>query len=353
MNDNSNCATLILHTRNRPSFVLRALTYYNNKNCKSINEYIVVDASDSRNYQKFITSFNAVKWNIRIKVVHFPSSVSIAPRILSALDLTKSRYIILAADDDLFFLDWIEKSICFLNSDDSYGVVYGHVVRFALNEYKSTGELKSYSISSQHRIPPERWLEDDDYTKRLSELGKSDWATVGWYALQRREVLSLIVEEAVRANIEWGCFESLMTFCQAALTKTRKIDEIILARQDEDRERKPICYSDVKYDIAILKTVCIKILHSQLGVSLDLGASMVDRAMEPVVESLKMNESHKWSRSVRLCLNKMNLSSLVGLIRKLRGPSREYYVDRDQRFPVEPLLNANSPVILEIIKVTK
>lgn len=153
-------------------------------------------------------------------------------RLGRGLDAVTSPYVILAADDDLYFFDWIKRGVALLDADPSFGIVYGHTMRFALDDFVPYASSVRCFVNPIEN-PPERWLEAGTARQRLVDVSDtaSDLATTGWYAMQRTDQLREIIGLALRRGLNNPMFEKFLIFAQAALGKTRRLDEIFLARQ--------------------------------------------------------------------------------------------------------------------------
>lgn len=205
-----NKITILIHTKNRPAFLLRLLDYYNEKIGSLRVFLIILDGSDEENYLTISDQIKTKKYQLNINFLHHDSQVSLTLRLAEALPLISTPYVLLAADDDFYFFDWLEPAVELLDSDLSYGVVHGYAIQFELESYIPYGNLVKLGYKKPN--PPIRWLEDENPFDRLKELGKSNWATTGWYALQRTEILSTIVNIANKNELVDYHFERLLIF---------------------------------------------------------------------------------------------------------------------------------------------
>ena len=69
---------------------------------------------------------------------------------------------------------------------------------------------------------------EDNFLDRLSSLGKNPWSWFSWYAVQRKEILQITIEEALNFKIDGFLFEKFVSFCHSALYKTKKLDYFLL-----------------------------------------------------------------------------------------------------------------------------
>ena len=152
-------------------------------------------------------------------------------RIKEALTLVDTEYIVLAADDDFYFPEYFYKSIVFLENNRDFGSVYGHILKFKLDKFVPYGKLIEIFVSKDNN-PPNPWQEDNNFLDRLSSLGKNPWSWFSWYAVQRKEILQITIEEALNFKIDGFLFEKFVSFCHSALYKAKKLDYFYCARQE-------------------------------------------------------------------------------------------------------------------------
>ncbi|MCR4330609.1 MAG: glycosyltransferase, partial [Patescibacteria group bacterium] len=245
--------------------------------------------------------------------------------------------------------DWLKPAVDLLDCDISYGIVYGHTLRFELEHYKPYGKLVGFCFSKPN--PPARWLEGNTLSERLVELGKSDWTTMGWYALQRTEILSIIIKNAKEYNLDGYHFEKLLVFCQTALSKTRMLDYIYLARQDCNGKKLPYSFKVVRESLGKLIDVCASILSQYKNVEMKSAISMVEDAFRAEIYQLKKSDSRRYLRIIGnrfpylrelkshfYCLMRKKLSKLDPLL-------------PDVRFPSSPKISLDHPRIKDIIDI--
>ena len=342
--------TILIHTRNRPRFLLRAIDYYYREIGTSGVKLLILDASDSEHYAGIQADLATRSHMQCLTVLHHGPDSSFPVRLADALSAITTPFVILAADDDIYFFDWLLQALELLETDASFGVVYGHTLRFELDRYVPFGDINSVSYGVG--IPPGRWLEDERPQTRLFELGKSDWATVGWYALQRVELLALIVESALQAGLDGYHLEKLLVFAQAALTRTRKLDQIYLARQDTNGDiRPPYSYKTENHALGALQSVCASLL--QRAQALDSAASMtiVEHAFRQEIYHLKRNDQRRW---LRLTADRFpQIRALRALLyRLILGRTWEEPLARpDPRFPHHPTFDASHPLRLAVVQL--
>jgi glycosyltransferase domain-containing protein len=344
--------TILLHTRNRPQFVLRLMDYYRSKIALSEIKIIVLDSSNEINFNMMSAKLACHTHNLEILLLHHKEGASFAYRLDEALANVTTPYVLLAADDDFYFFDWLHSAVDLLDTDNSFGVVYGHTLRFGLETNDPYGKLCNFLFQKPN--PPVRWLEGKTLVERMDELGKSDWATAGWYALQRTEILTIIVEKSRKYNIDGYHFERFLVFCQAALTKTRKLNEIYLARQMYIGEKgPPFSYKIEQKSLANFKQAAVEILLKYKGLELKTASGIVDKVLRAEVSQLIENDSRKYLRMVGDRFPYLrNLKRKITMQYKHKITNLENNLT-DPRFPVSPNISIEHSLVKEIIEFTK
>ena len=165
--------TIVLHTKNRPWFLMRAIDYYSKEISSNGLQVIILDASNVGNWSVIAEEIRIRKYSPALRVLHHSPSCMLSTRLAEALTVISTPYVLLAADDDLYFFDWLESAVDLLDSDGSYGIVYGHTLGFELERFKPYGDKVKVFIANK-RNPPARWLEGSTPLERLGELGRSD-----------------------------------------------------------------------------------------------------------------------------------------------------------------------------------
>lgn len=341
--------TILIHTKNRPWFLLRLIKYYNEKLGSVEINVIILDCSDDESFSIISEELNRKKYELRIRVLHHSQSSSFSHRMAEALPLISTPYVLLAADDDFYFFDWLKPAVDLLDSDLSYGIVYGHTVCFELEHYKPCGQLVRFDFS--HPNPPARWLEGHTPLERLIELGKSDWTTMGWYALQRTEILSVITNNAKECRLDGYHFERLLIFCQTALSKTKMLNYIYLARQTCNEKRPAYSFKVEQKSLKTLMDVSASILSQQKNIEIKSATGMVEDAFRAEIYQLRKNDSRRYLRIIgdRFPYLREIKSRFYCLM--IRKQSRLNQYLPDVRFPSSPKISLDHPRIKDIIDI--
>ena len=339
--------TILIHTKNRPWFLLRLLNYYNETIGSVGINVIILDGSDHERFSIISEELNRRKYSLRTRVLHHSQSSSFSYRMAAALPLISTPYVLLAADDDFYFFDWLKPAVDLLDRDSSYGIVYGHTLRFELECYEPCGKLVRFTFSRPN--PPARWLEGHTPAERLIELGRSEWATMGWYALQRTEILSIIVNNAKEYHLDGYHFEKFLIFCQTALSKTRMLDYIYLARQiNNDEKRPPNSFKVERGSLKNLMDASASILSQYKNLDMESSISMVEHVFRAEISQLKKNDSRRYLRAVgdRFPYLRKLKSRFDRFMRGKRSRSGQSLPDL--RFPSSPKIGSDDPRIKDI-----
>ena len=340
------CTTIILHTRDRPEFVIRCLDYYSRHAAQIRLKLVVADGSRPQAWARLAEDLDRLASSHDIELMHCSAETPFAKRLEQALDHVSTPYVLLAADDDFYMLDWIEAAEDLLDGDVTFGVVYGHVLKFELERFVPYSDRVEFSVETT-RNPPFRWLEDETTAQRLTELGNpaTDLATAGWYALQRTSLLKLIIATAVHADLNPYGLEKLMIFAQAALARTRKLDRIHLARQvNRDEKRPPYGYRAQSATLRKLLDAAASLLVDHAGLQGEAAEELVALTFRGEIAQLERADS---KRHLRTLADRIpQLRSLWTRAQTYRpGPWRTSGTAQDARFPPPPEISSDHPAV--------
>lgn len=309
---------------------------------------IVTDGSDEEQWAAINASTKDQELSRRPTMLHSSYDTPLSERLAEALSLVDTPYVMLAADDDLYFPDWLEAGVSLLDTDASFGVVYGHTVQFEIADYQPFGRLQRFCIKEE-KNPPPRWLEGYTVFERLEELGRpeTDLATVGWYALQRTDLLKTIVTKSVENNFDGYLMEKFLIFCQAALFRTRMIDRIFLARQTNNREqRPPFSFQKEQAGLARLKQASAQLLTEQAGVAESSAFELVGSFYSGDIAQLKRADSKELLR--RLANSLPLVRAAWDATARSVGFHKRHL--RDPRFPSAPTISEEHPAVVALAR---
>lgn len=323
--------TFLLHTSNRPLFLLRTLDHFDGMIGGQDPRLMILDASDDDHFARFQAGLAQRDHALSFELLRASRSLPLHLRIQAALERVSTPYVVLAADDDLYFFDWLGKGVALFDSDPSFGAVYGHTLWFELEEFAPYGANPRF-FTKPVENPPERWLEGETARQRLHDVADtpSDLATTGWYALQRADHLRDIVDLGARHGLPDAFFERFLILAQAALTKTRRADEVFVARQvAKGPPRPPLSYRELAKDFDKLRSACRELL-SRLGFDEASAAETIDYVYRNEIALMKRADA---KRPLRQAANAVPI--LRTLWKKL-VPNYDAPYPRDQRLPAPP-----------------
>lgn len=326
-------ATIVVHTSNRPHFLLRLLAYYDAVAEARPIDVLVLDASIERHWAEFERGRNGRNYAFSLRIMRGDPSELLYHRLGKGLESVTSPYVILAADDDLYFFDWIDRGVALLDADRSFGTVYGHMMRFALDDFVPYASAVRCFVKPIEN-PPERWLEAGTARQRLIDVSDtaSDLATTGWYAMQRTDQLREIIGLALRHGLNSPMFEKFLIFAQAALGKTRRLDEIFLARQlDVGPPRPPLSFQTQAAEFEKLRCASRELLIG-LGSGVAEAEEMMDRVYRSEIAQMKRADAKRHLRQVASALPVLR-SVWSRLVPNYHAPYRA-----DVRLPAPPAM---------------
>ena len=290
--------TILLHTRNRPEFLQRTVEYICNNVNWNILDLIILDGSSEEIFPKVKSGIRNFLKISSVHLVHDPDPNSFIARLSKGALMSRTPFIILAADDDLYSFDWLEGAIQSFDCDSSIGIIYGNILKFTTLRDSAFSPLKEVSVA-QYKNPALAWLEDETVEARLSSLGCDIWPTASWYSIQRIEVLQKIITYAEKYKIGVESFERLMVFGQAALCRTRKIEDIYLCRQDFAIP-VPVAYEDSLSQWSKLERCLEMLLVCECGIEASHARELVKSTLAKEYAALKIACRKKHIRSLAI-----------------------------------------------------
>jgi glycosyltransferase domain-containing protein len=330
-----NKLTLILSTNNnREKLIFRFLDYYELNYGYYKLSIVISDDGNKKGYISLKRKIKSKNYNLNISVLNYRpknNPLQIArdgwgkprfeyrDRFKQALRLVTTSYIALSADDDFYFPGYFTKAINFLDKDKSYSCVYGHQISFSLKKYTAFGKITKINVAKENN-PPNPWQEDDIFLDRLNNLGKNPWSWFNWYAIQRKEVLNKTILKAKKYNIDGYLFEKFFTFCHAVMYKTKKINFVYNARQEnpiynEYVGREPFSYFRNIKSLNNFKKACVEFLTIKHKTSQKYSNLIINEITKKDFNSYIMNDIKEIPRALKkrylIRLKKLNLITKV------------------------------------------
>ena len=223
MNDDANYGcTIIIPTYNRPRYLKRILSYYN----EYVGNYniIVADSSSDENKKRneeIISSFS----NINISYINYPSEINPSYKIADALNHVNTKYCVFCADDDFIIPNGIDQSIDFLEKNPDFTVAHGYYISFY---------LKNDKRKKQHfywdPIYPYKSITFSDAKYRLNYQFSNYYPT--FYAVHRADFLKMIFEETTEFTDDYRFGELLPSMLTLIYGKMKYLDVLYAAREN-------------------------------------------------------------------------------------------------------------------------
>ncbi len=304
-----NKLTIILTTNNkREDFIFRFLNYYDSIYKKKKIKIIISDSGDKKNFIKLKEKIKKKKFNFNLIFKNYiPKNkryilrdawgvpeFEYRERLHQVLREVRTKYIVLAADDDFYFPTYFKKAIKFLESNKSFSCVYGHQMKFLLKKFSAHGKIINFKLSKENN-PPNPWQEDKKFSDRIQNLGKNPWSWFSWYAIQKTVVLKESIKKARKYNLDGYLFEKFCSFCHSVMFRSKKIKFIYCARQENPIYndyigREPFSYFRNIKSLNKFKMACAEFIRDKQKISYKESKNIVDQITEKDFESYKMND---------------------------------------------------------------
>lgn len=346
--------TILLHTRNRGESLLRTLDHFERELGGGVLRVLVLDASTEPAWAAFAAAFEARRYSFAVELRHADAATPLRDRLIDGAAEVTTPYVMLAADDDFYAFDWLDEAAGLLDRDPTLGTVHGHVLFFDLDSYQAYGRMERIYVHPR-RDPPMVWLEQDDAAERLAALSTGgEPSVVGWYALQRTDILRAFLDAWRAHDVPQPLIEYLIVFAQA-MHKTRMLDRIILARQGNARVSH--AYADVDADpgaVPALLAACRDLWRAAHPDGEDGEAAIQHYLDGPLAVCRKMSGSGPRRRAALA----RTFPRALGLYRRLRAgggvpaPDRDEGAYSDPRLPARPPLREADPLVRTVRSAT-
>ena len=210
--------TIIIPTYNRQAFALRSIEYWSDTNVK----LVVIDGTE-----KSIDSVIVNQFKPNIKYIHGPASYY--KRMLSAIDLVETEYVLWGCDDEFYIPSALNACIKKLSLDPELVTCGGRSALFDWKNNLVTGfdvypKLKNLNFLDS--VPADR-------IKRHF----SNYVPAHVYSVTRTKIRKIVMQEIF--SKEYYCYaisELQLEFLMAYAGKTLIIPELMWLRSDENEQ---------------------------------------------------------------------------------------------------------------------
>lgn len=214
--------TLLLPTRNRARFLLRALRYYRDRGADFT--IMVADSSDPAHAAYAQERIGPLEAELRLEYTVYPPDLPLTEKILGALERVGTPLTALGADDDFFIPEGLTRAADFLERHPDHSLAHGEAIAFRVRPAGSAHGVLDWAARY-----PQRTLAQPSAGERVV-THFADYTT-NWYSVQRTEEL----RERARAVAERGLdlyFSELALSGLAVIQgKAVRLDGLYMARQ--------------------------------------------------------------------------------------------------------------------------
>lgn len=226
--------TILVHSANRPDQLYRLLRYYSEAPGIDACTLVIADGSTPENRDVFDSMMRDAQFSVEYKIDTSPSDVSFLTRLRKACAAVETEFVMLAADDDFYFLDWVLDIVAEFDGEDDLVAAIGNYLTFGLGSFAAFSDTVTVADGGPEKfqIP---WLGGMTPADRLGELGANPNGIqiMTWYALQRTDALTRILDHSARFDLPLLLFERYYAVAQAASGRTLFSPHIFLARQED------------------------------------------------------------------------------------------------------------------------
>lgn len=321
---------------------------------------LITDGSTEENLAAIKARLARIEVQFPLELVHHPVETPFLQRMDEVLRTVSTPYVLLMADDDFYFESWADAGIAHLQKHPSCGVVYGHTLHFEVSGgYVAQGEIDKFYFSVPN--PVARWLEHESPLERLREFGKGPFTTVGWYALQRTEILKSVIEKTRAARFDLlldkseslgdlYMLERLYNLLQPIYGQVAMLDTVYLARQTDPLVyRAPNSYERSKRAMPRLAEIAADVLSETARIGKAEARRAIDDTLRPELDHMKRNDRREALKIDYIKSKLPYAQQLVTGLKSLRH--RAVNVDPlapDPRFPPIPPLSSAEREMLEV-----
>lgn len=225
--------TIIIPTYNRPDYLKRILSYYND--AKGGFEFVVADSSSDENKKKNKETVKSFQ-NLSISyLAGYPDDINPWYKFEDALQSVHTKYAVFCGDDDFVTPNGIKQVANFLEENSDFAVAHGNYIGFFAEKnafaWKVAGDFKS--------------IEFPEAQKRMSEH-LSNYSISTFYGAHRTDFLKMIFEEIRKFTNDNRFGELLPSILTLIYGKMKKID--ILYAAHEINPKSTGLVTDTLYD---------------------------------------------------------------------------------------------------------
>lgn len=221
--------TIVIPTKNRSSFVIRALKYYASVACPFP---VLIGDSSEEGHSNTVKNFIKTEINGKIKVDHRTlGSVRSEPKgwqddaiLKHLMEEVQTPYTAFYADDDFAVVQKLGSAVDFLDANDDYSFVCGEALIFSLKSDEESREL--LGTRKYHQ----RSISEDLPSERLLELAR--FYCVLEYGVSRTSEMRYRWQAVFESAMDNEMGELLNSALVAVQGKIKKMKNLFLVRQE-------------------------------------------------------------------------------------------------------------------------
>ena len=284
--------TIIIPTYNRPEYLRRILSYYNEYG----GNYNIIVADSSSDENKKINTKNISSFS-NLNILHlsdYPSKINPVHKIVDAINYVEEKYCVLCADDDFITPKGINRSVDFLEKNPDFTVAHGYYIFF----YLKTDERKKQQFCWQP-IYPYKSITFPDAKSRLN-FHSSNYTIPTFYGVHRTDFLKMIYKETTKFTNDYRFGELLPSMLTLVYGKMKHLDVFFAARENIPGSTGQNCENlsdfikagtyDEKY--AKFRDCLATHLTKKSQLDLEEAKSVIDDAMAAYMRRYISNKTH-------------------------------------------------------------
>lgn len=212
--------TLVIPTRNRSDYLLRALSYY----CAQQLPYrvVVADSSDPNIWAETEQALSRIV-GLDLEYQWFAPDTPFLEKLARIVEPITTPFLQLSGDDDFFIPGALHRAAQFLRDHMDYALVVGDACVFTVVGDSAFGRVESSARYRQRGIEAERAVDRvrDHFTA---------YSTT-WYAMHRTDNWRAHIAQTIAIEPDLHFMELLQSALSVASGKVKKLDELVMARQ--------------------------------------------------------------------------------------------------------------------------
>ena len=215
--------TVLVPTKNRPSFLRRLCTYYRGLDFK--HKLFIVDSSEPEQADANRRALSLLSPDFNVEYKLYDNDIGFLEKVNAALNSVSTPFAVLGADDDFFIPAGLGRAAEFLEANADYTLAHGDALTFSLNASEAWGKLENVWRYEQRTVDQESAVE------RLVNHFVNYSTT--WYSVHRTEQLRENLLAAQTQVIDLLFVEMLPSGLSLIQGKAKKLSGLYMVRQGD------------------------------------------------------------------------------------------------------------------------